>query len=129
MDFINQSIAIITNDISFTDNKLLIDELLIDNLEAQLSLLNLTSKVADSDTASAAETTETTEIAEVAETVQDTNLEESDVTDKTAESVFPFRLNRFAVTNFKQLTFIDENVDPAYKRTVFIDEMYVNNID
>jgi hypothetical protein len=139
LDFINQSVTIISNNISYSNSRLEIDEVLVDNLKAQLSLLKLQASVSgkevntpqgESGQASSSQSDE----AKVAENEVESSNQNIETPTKNIEQTpqekpFPFLLKRFAVTNFQQFTFIDNNVVPAYQREVFLDEVYVNDID
>jgi len=122
------------NDIILSEQVISVDKITLDNLISHViinkdkALANLVAMPANDTAISERETTE------IADTVPEANTDETDtgktppdkindeVTQVVTDTATPtFSLGEFTVINDSQLSFVDESVQPAYERTVFID--------
>ena len=103
------------NDIKVNEHELNIDQIILDSLQSQL-ILNKEKAIANLVTIPEIENeTET-------EQVEDTpGAKDQEVTTET--NSFMISLNSFSLINDNQISFIDNSVDPAAKRDVFIDKL------
>jgi len=124
------------NDIILSEQVISVDKIILDNLISHViinkdkALANLVAMPANDTTISKPETTD------IADTAPEANTDETDtgktnpdenndeVTQVVVDTVAPtptFSLGEFSVINDSQFSFVDESVQPAYERTVFID--------
>lgn len=102
------------NDIALGESSISVDKIMLDSLQSQV-ILNQEKVVANLVTLPATE-----EAAEAEAAVED-DIQPMDTDEKTVD--FITSLNSFSLVNDTQISFIDNSVEPAAKRKIFIDKL------
>lgn len=103
------------NDITISEHYLAVNQILLDSLQSQV-IVNKEKIISNLVTLPVTKEEEK----EITEAVEEVDQE---INAKTAE--FIVSLNEFSLINDTQLSFVDNSVEPAAKRKLFIDKLYL----
>jgi len=109
------------NGIAMNEHYIAINQIILDSLQSEI-IVNKDKSIANLVTLPATETeaiieAEKKEIADV--------VTEVDQEIKTTSADFIISLNEFSLRNNNQISFLDNSVDPVYKRELLIDKLYL----
>lgn len=107
------------SDILVNEQQLTINKIILDNLQSEV-IINKEKALANLVSLPTAKT-KSTKTAEVSETVS----EEINQEVASEKANFIISLNEFSLTNDNIITFLDNSVDPVYKRKFYIDTLYL----
>jgi len=108
------------NDIAISEHHLSINKIILDSLQSEI-IVNKEKNIANLVTLP--ETVSEAEKEEIADVATGVDKEIS-----TASANFIISLNEFSLRNDNQFSFLDNSVEPTYKRELFIDTLYLGDL-